>query len=73
MSPTQANVDDDSTESESNSDYDDLEETIDDIMDQVFGDASDLDSEDEHSREDTHEHMSLWNWTSLTSCKARKE
>ena len=61
------NVDDDGTESESNSDYDDLEEEVDDIIDQVFGeideDDNDVDSEDEGSSEyreaDRYESMEL--------------
>lgn len=54
VSPAPENVADDGTESESDSDYDDLEEEVDDIMAQVFcrnEDDNVADSEDEASSE----------------------
>ena len=65
--PATVSVDDDGTESESNSDYDDLEEAVDDIMGQVFGeldeDDNNVDSKDEASSKyrevDRYESMEL--------------
>ena len=59
LTPNNVVDDIDGTDSESDSDYDDLEEEVDDIMDQVFGenyeDDNDAGSEDEVRSESREE------------------